>query len=400
MPAPLATGPRHDALDGMEKRIDALEGAAALPLPGNAGLLRRPEVTVVLPTYNERDNIAQAVERVAEALAGRAWEIIVVDDDSPDRTHEVARAIGERDPRVRCIRRVGRRGLSGACIEGMLAAAAPVVAVMDADLQHDERLLAPMLELVETGEADVAVGSRFVAGANASGGLSSVRETGSRVANLFTRTLLGVRLTDPMSGFFMLRRETVERLSPKLTRYGFKILLDIVASDRGRLGVAELPYTFRERVAGESKLDSRVVAELVALIVSKLFGGLLSVRFVLFGFIGASGLVVHMSVLYGLLVAGLHFNWAQAAATIVAMTTNFFLNNWLTFRDRQLHGWAMLRGLLSFYAICGVGVIGNVGIASVIYAYNEVWWIAGIAGALVGAVWNYAASAALTWRVR
>jgi dolichol-phosphate mannosyltransferase len=365
------------------------------PLPHRAA----PEVTVVLPTYNERDNIAEAIDRVGRVLEGVDWEVIVVDDDSPDGTAALAKEIADANPRVRCIRRVGRRGLAGACIEGMLASAAPIVAVMDADLQHDEALLPAMLDAVRSGEADIAVGSRFADGA-ATHGLSAQRRTVSTLANALARLLLRVKLTDPMSGFFMLRREAVEAVADDLSTQGFKILLDIVVSMERRPRIVEFGYVFRERGSGESKLDALVVFEFVGLIVSKLFGGLVSVRFVLFALVGLSGVVVHLGCLRALLATGLGIGAAQAGATFVAMTTNFFLNNHLTYRDRRLKGWRAVRGLASFYAVCGIGVLANVGVAEWVYGMNEVWWVAGVAGALVGAVWNYGASAVVTWRVR
>ncbi len=370
--------------------------SATVPVPP----LVRPRLTVVVPTYDEAGNIARTVARIFAALDGIPAEILVVDDDSPDGTWRIARRLGEADPRVRTLRRVGRRGLSGACIEGMLAASAPVVAVIDADLQHDETLLPAMLEAVEEGRADLAVGTRFGEGAAVEGGLSARRALASRAANLATRVLLGVRLADPMSGYFCLRRETVERLAPRLAPHGFKILADIVATARGRLRVAEFPFVFRERKAGTSKLDARVGLEFLALVASRLTGGLLSVRFVLFGMVGSSGILVHMAALAALFAAGLAFAAAQALATVVAMTSNFFLNNWLTFRDRRLTGLGLLPGLLSFYAVCGLGVVANVGVADALFAADRSWWLAGLAGALVGAVWNYTASAVVTWRAR
>ncbi|MGX1307358.1 dolichol-phosphate mannosyltransferase [Amorphus suaedae] len=360
-----------------------------------------PEITVVLPTYNERDNVPVAIERVGKALQGRNWEIIVVDDDSPDGTADVVHALSERDGRVRCIRRIGRRGLSGACVEGMIAAASPIVAVMDSDLQHDETILPAMLAAIESGEAEIAVGSRYVDGGASTEGLSAVRQAGSRLANGLARVLLGVRLNDPMSGFFMLKREMVERLETKLSRQGFKILLDIVASAPRSTRIVEIPFSFRERVAGESKLDELVTIEFLALILSKLLFNAVSVRFILFMAVGTTGVVVHLAVLRaGIAIPGIAFGVAQTIATVVAMTWNFFLNNWLTYRDRRLHGLAMLRGLISFYLVCSLGVVANVGVASAVHGSDHVWWVAGIAGAVVGSVWNYAASAALTWRVR
>lgn len=359
-----------------------------------------PAMTLVLPTYNERGNLAEAIARAAKVLEGIDWEIIVVDDDSPDGTADLAKEIGAKDHRVRCIRRVGRRGLAGACIEGMLASANPIVAVMDADLQHDEALLPKMYAAIAGGTADLAVGSRFAEGAEIQG-LSSNRKVASGIANTMVRTLLGVSLKDPMSGFFMVRREIVEEAAPKLSNQGFKILIDLIASSPRKLRVVEMPFVFRERMSGESKLDALVTLEFAGLLVSKMLGGIVSIRFLLFGLVGLSGVVVHLTTLrLGITLGRLPFDTAQTVATFVAMTWNFFLNNGLTYRDRRLKGWQLLRGLLSFYLVCGVGVVANVGVAGWLNSMDQVWWLAGTAGALVGSVWNYAASAALTWRSR
>ena len=263
---------------GDGERQDEAVGAAAL----QAG---HPEVAVVLPTYNERDNLEEVIRRVGVALHGVAWEVVVVDDDSPDETWKLAHEIAERDARVRCIRRIGRRGLAGACIEGMLSATAPVVAVMDADLQHDETLLPRMLARLKAGDADLVVASRFLEG-SATDGLTAQRRAASGIANGLARIALGARLSDPMSGFFMLPRARVEAIAHRLSPQGFKILLDIIVSSRPRLRIAELPFVFRERIAGESKLDSVVMFEFLGLVLSKLVGGVVGVRFVLFGWWG------------------------------------------------------------------------------------------------------------------
>jgi dolichol-phosphate mannosyltransferase len=325
--------------------------------------------------------------------------VVFVDDNSPDGTATIAREIAATDPRVRVIRRIGRRGLAGACIEGMLSSSAPFVAVMDADLQHDETLLPKMLAALKAGDRDLAVASRRTEGGAIGEGLSSIRAAGSNLANALAQRLLKVTLTDPMSGFFMLRRPIVDELAPKLSVQGFKILLDIVASGEGRLRIVEFPFVFRERREGRSKLDALVTFDYLGLLVSKYFGDLVSVRFLMFALVGASGVLVHLLALRGSMIGlGLDFNVAQTLATFVAMTTNFALNNRLTYRDRRLTGLAMLRGLLTFYAVCSVGVLANVGVANMIYQSEPVWWLAGTAGAAMGAVWNYAASSVLTWR--
>jgi dolichol-phosphate mannosyltransferase len=356
-----------------------------------------PELSIVVPTFNEAENVPLVVARVAEVLADTRWEIIFVDDDSPDGTAAAARRIAFTDPRVRCLRRIGRRGLAGACIEGMLASSASAVAVMDGDLQHDEMLLPRMLASIEQG-ADLAIGTRFAGGGIAGGGLSQLRQWGSRLATRAARRLLSLRLSDPMSGFFMMRRELFDALAPRLSTQGFKVLLDIVASSRQPLRIVELPFEFRARGHGQSKLDSLVVFEYLGLLLAKLSRDWLSLRFILFALVGTSGLIVHLWALRQGLAFGIDFDWAQTLAAYAAMTTNFALNNELTYRDRRLRGLAALKGLLTFYAVCSVGTVANVGVANWVYGNRPSWWLAGTAGAIMGVVFNYAATSMLTWR--
>jgi dolichol-phosphate mannosyltransferase len=365
----------------------------------SAAVRSAPELTIVVPTFNEKANIPLLVERLAQLLTSCDWEVMFVDDNSPDGTAAAARAIGANDSRVRCIRRIGRRGLAGACLEGMLASQARYVAVMDADLQHDEGLLVPMLEALRAGRADVAVASRYLYGGSAAG-LSKQRSRVSRGSNTLVRLLLGIDLTDPMSGHFMIRRDALEAIAPSLSTQGFKILLDILATARGSLRTTELPSTFRERQHGESKLDSKIALDFAALVTAKLTNDAVSARFLLFCMVGLTGIGIHLSILSALLITNLSFGAAQAFATIGAIAWNFVLNNLFTYRDQRLTGWHFVTGLIRFQVICAIGAISNVGIATWIYDYDETWWIAGLGGALIGTVWNFVVSAALVWRQR
>jgi dolichol-phosphate mannosyltransferase len=361
---------------------------------------RAPELTVVVPTFNERDNIEPLLELLASVLEDVEWEVIFVDDDSADGTAMRVREIAARDPRVRCLQRIGRRGLSTACIEGVLASSAPYVAIMDGDLQHDERLLPRMLETLKREPVDLVVGSRYVSGGGI-GDLSQRRAEISTLATRLSRIICKTAIADPMSGFFMMRRQVFENAMRGLSGQGFKILLDLLASSPEPVRLKELPYQFRRRRHGTSKLDTLVAWEFGMLIADKIVGHLVPVRFALFAFIGAIGLAVHLAVLrFALTMPALDFTKSQAIATMVAMTSNFFLNNLFTYRDQRLGGLKLLRGLISFYLICAVGAIGNVGIAAYVFAADQQWWIAGIAGAIVGSVWNYAVSSVFTWRRR
>jgi dolichol-phosphate mannosyltransferase len=371
--------------------------SAPLPVPPRTD---QPvtELTVVVPTYSERDNIAELVRRLEDVLVGIDWEVVFVDDDSPDETAALAKSIARVNAHVRCIRRVGRRGLSGACLEGILSSSSAVVAVMDADLQHDETLLPRMLQAIRQG-ADLVIGSRYAEGGAVGEGLSGIRRWGSELATKLARTLTGVVVTDPMSGFFMIRRQAIEDHAAAFAGQGYKLLFDILSTTGKSLKTVELSYRFRQRRQGQSKLDALVTLDYLGLLFSKLFGGVLPVRFLMFGAVGVSGIGVHLLILHHAL-ASLHlgFAWAQASAVLVAMTWNFFINNLLTYRDARLKGWRLVTGLLMFYAACSIGSLGNVGVASWIYSFHVTAWIAGISGAIIGSVFNYAISSALIWK--
>ena len=358
------------------------------------------QLSVVVPTFNERDNVTKLFHKLEATLSGVAWEVIFVDDNSPDGTWDVVRGLARQDSRVRCVRRIGRRGLSGACIEGILASSAPCAAVMDADLQHDETQLPKMLALLQSGQAELVVGSRYVEGGSADS-FDKQRAGASALATEVAKRVLGVRVADPMSGFFMIRRDRFEQLAPQLSTQGFKILLDIVATARGELRMVEVPYSFGSRLHGESKLDSLVALDFLGLVLAKLTNDVVSLRFLLFALVGGTGLFVHLGTLYvALKLFELPFSQAQAAGAFVAMTSNFVLNNFLTYRDQRLKGFAILRGLLAFYLVCSVGLFANVGVAFSVYDKEPIWWLAGAAGALMGVVWNYAMSGLFVWRKR
>ena len=356
------------------------------------------ELTIVVPTFNEAANVRELVSRLYKALPQVAWEVIFVDDDSPDGTAREVQDIARDDPRVRLLHRLHRRGLAGASIEGIMSSTAETVAVMDGDLQHDETLLATMHAEIQSG-ADLVVGSRYVEGGTSGEGLSAVRSAGSLLATWLSRRLMKAELSDPMSGFFMVRRKVFAETAPRLATDGFKILFDFVCSVSGPIQVKEVPFTFRARQAGESKLDTSVTMDFLGLLLAKLSGNIISVRFFLFLMVGLTGVAVHLVSLRGfMVVAEASFQTAQIGATLIAMTSNFFLNNWLTFRDKRLAGLGLLWGLLSFYAVCSLGLVANVGVATWIYAHDAIWWLAGTAGAIMGAVYNYAAASTITWR--
>lgn len=359
---------------------------------------RGPELSVIIPTFNESENVDPLIEKLSAALSGVHWEAIFVDDDSPDGTARLIRERALQDSRIRVIHRIGRKGLSSAVIEGMLAASAPYLAVIDGDLQHDEGLLPQMLQTAKQEGCDLVIGSRYVQGGGV-GDWAEGRRAASRFATRISRFVLPADISDPMSGFFLISRPAFDESARNLSGVGFKILFDIVSAAPRKLAIRELPYEFRQRQAGESKLDASVLLEFAMMMLDRKFGRFVPARFILFSAIGGLGLFVHLTALWmGLNLFDFPFMGAQAFATFVAMTSNYALNNAITFRFQRRTGWRFLTGLLSFYAVCSVGAVANVGIAQVIYSNAAAWWVSGVAGALVGSVWNYAVSSIYTWR--
>ena len=349
-----------------------------------------------MPAFNERDNIPLLVDRLHSVLDGIDWEVIYVDDDSPDGTSASIRELSQRDSRIRCVQRIGRRGLSTAVIEGILASSAPYVAVIDADLQHDETLLPKMLALAKADDLDVVVGSRYTEGGGI-GDWTKGRALISSLATRLARLVVTADLSDPMSGFFLITRPAFEQAVRGLSGQGFKILLDLFASTPTPFRFAEVPYQFRTRIRGESKLDGIVVWEYLMLLVDKTVGRWVPARFVLFGLVGTFGLVLHLSTLRAMLFVAA-FPVAQATATAVAMVSNFSINNALTYRDRRLRGLKFLGGLTTFCLICSIGAIANVRLASAAFQQHYEWWLSGLAGAAASVVWNYTVTSIFTWR--
>jgi dolichol-phosphate mannosyltransferase len=359
-----------------------------------------PALAIVVPTFNEAANVRVLVEKIRHVLPDDSWEIVFVDDDSTDGTQQVLHELCRSEPAIRAISRIGRRGLSSAVVEGILSTSAPFVAVMDADLQHDERLLPRMLAEMRDDTADIVVGSRYAQGGGV-GAWDQTRVRMSRLATYLSSLVTSLPLTDPMSGFFMIRRATFDLAVRQLSGQGFKILLDILASSPKPPRLKELPYTFGVRQHGESKLDALVTLEYVNLILDKLVGRWVPARFILFSAVGGAGVIVHMAVLTTLHLLGESFVLAQSIAALVAMTFNFFLNNVLTYRDQRLRGtWALFKGLLSFLAVCSLGAVANVGIANVLFKQSYTWWLSAIAGILVGVVWNFTATSIFIWKRR
>ncbi len=380
----------------MDSQTANLAGAAG-PAQGTP---RTVELSIIVPTYNESENVPLLVAKLNDVLAGIDWEVIFVDDDSRDGTSAVVRRLSQAGAgNVRVVQRIGRRGLSSACVEGALASSAPYIAVMDGDLQHDEKLLPKMLQALKDGN-EIVVGSRFVPGGDV-GEFAANRIKISKAGARLARLVVKQELSDPMSGFFMLRRDVFERVVRRLSAKGFKILLDIFASAPEPLKAVELPFTFGSRIKGESKLDTMVAWEYAMLLLDKMFGSYVPVRFLMYLCVGTFGLAVHFVILWFTYKSRtLPFAESQSIATAVAMVFNYWLNNIITYRDQKLKGIRFIYGFFSFAVICSIGALSNIGVASYLFAENQTWWLAGVVGVVLGTVWNYAMTSVFTWRVK
>jgi dolichol-phosphate mannosyltransferase len=354
------------------------------------------ELSVVIPTFNERDNIIPLVNALTSALHGVHWEAVFVDDDSRDGTLDILQDLASQHTNIRYIHRLNQRGLASACIEGMLSSVAPYIAVIDADLQHDEKILPDMLKAVKSEQYDLAVGSRHVRGGSM-GSMPKLRVKISHFASKLSHFFLRHQVTDPMSGFFMLRRELIQSIARNLSASGYKLLLDIIVTAKD-IKIKEVPYDMRHRQAGESKLDTLVILEYLQFLLEKTIGRFIPVRFILFVLVGAIGVLVHLSslgVLYRVIEAS--FITSQSIATFIAMTSNFFLNNIITHRDQRIRGVMLIWGLIKFCLACSFGALINLMIADYMKDHFA-WWFAGMGGALVGSIWNYGMTSVFTWK--
>ena len=361
-------------------------------------------LSIIAPTFNEAENIKIFISSISKVIIDIDYEIIFVDDNSQDKTYEIIKNIAKKDKKIRCLRRIGRRGLSSAVIEGALSSSSTFLLVMDSDLQHDEKKIPVMLRLMKEKDLDIVIGSRFLK-KKISSGLSSRRNLFSRIANMLANKIAKVSLSDPMSGFFIVKRKVFDEIAPGLSGLGFKILLDLFASSNRKLKFDEIQFDFKIRKHGKSKLDSFVVWEYLLLLWEVRFGKFIPARFISFCIIGGSGVFVHFISLYFLYTYFLNFFYSQAFSTLIAMTSNFYLNNILTYRDRKKIGLDAFKGLIIFYLTCGIGAVANVGVANSLYlgridGLTGTWYFSGVIGAFVGAVWNFLMSSLITWKKR
>jgi len=368
---------------------------AASTAPG----VQVPEVGVILPAFNERENILPVLQALRAVWGDVAYEVILVDDDSDDGTAEHARGLARQFPELRVIQRIHRYGLASACVEGMMASHAPYLAVMDCDLQHDEKILPDMLRMLKAKNLDIVIGTRH-AGGGSMGEFAASRRAISDIGRLLSRAIYREQVSDPMSGFFILDRRFLMEVVRSLSGTGYKILLDLLASARREIRFGEVGYAFRSRVHGTSKLDLLVSLEYLELVLDKLVGEFLPPRFILFCAVGMVGLVLNMALFAVLSRLDWSLNTALILSSTLVMTANYALNNQFTFRKYRLRGASFWKGLLAFYVACSVGLFANLWIANGMkdHGYHQI--PAALAGVTIGSLWNYFMSSMLVWKVQ
>jgi dolichol-phosphate mannosyltransferase len=351
------------------------------------------ELSVIIPTFNERDNVLPLMKRLDDALLGIDWEVMFVDDGSQDGTAIYIRQLSQTNPRVRCIERIRRRGVSSACREGMSESRAAYLAVMDCDLQHDETILPKMLQTLRGQPIEIVIGSRYVEGGSI-GEWSKVRHLLSVLATAFCKPLIRSNVNDPLSGFFMLKRSLFELVAPRLTDRGFKLLFDILASSQRPVPYQEIPFHFRPRNAGQSKFGAIFVKEYFFLLTEKSIGRWVPVHLFIVGMALMFCLIAHLLMLIlGFKVVNLPFYAAQGSAVAAVIALTFITKNIFTYQDLRLRGRAFFNGLARFAASCFSGALINVALAVFLYNHGITWWLSGLLGSAAGTVGNYAAKA-------
>lgn len=364
--------------------------------------INRPDLSIVVPTYNESENIPLLLEKLDAALDNIDYEVIVVDDDSPDKTWEIAQNISNVDNRVKVIRRLDAKGLSGAVTAGMLESNGSAIAVMDADMQHDERILPDMYRLIANGECDICVGSREAQGGSY-GDWSIERKLVSFFAKILANIALGPSVKDPMSGFFALSRNYFESTVGKVNPSGFKILLEFIARGESPQ-IREVGYTFRKRIHGETKLTATVAIEYLLALIDLRFGWLIPNNFVKFAFVGVTGSLVNLS---GFAVAqslGISMPFSVYIGVQLAILWTYFGNNIFTFSPIRYRGLKFFKGLLLYQIVGAYGLIVQYSVVDTIVsnwpAVNSSLWslyLAYLVGVCFAAIGNYFLHTHYTW---
>ena len=325
-------------------------------------------LSIILPTFNEAGSIGTMVSSLLEITNQYRVEIIVVDDDSQDGTADLVRKMARQDSRIKLIQRVGRSGLASAIKEGLIAAIYPLAIAMDSDGQHEPASVLAAVQHLDNG-ADLVIGSRFLLNSEIRG-LSNRRTNGSTLANQLARWSLNQnykKLTDYMSGFMAMDLNRCLYLIRKVDVNGFKFLYELLAISKGKLKTAEIPLRFQPRLHGDSKLDYAILWDFVISLLHAASFHILPRRAISFGLVGASGVAVQLIMTSLLMASGLSFQQAIPLAVVTAASSNYLINNILTFRDRRQHGRKLLQGLLKFLLVASLPSLANVGLATGFY---------------------------------
>lgn len=387
--------------------------------PAPAGDPGAPVLSIVTPTYNEAENLPLLVEELGSALAGIPYEIVIADDDSPDRTWEVADKLASADHRIQVMRRFHDKGLSAAVLDGMSVARGQYLAVIDADLQHDPSALPRMLDAVRGGAADVCVGSRSTEGGGY-GNWAASRRLVSWVATFIARVILRVSVSDPMSGFFLVSRRAYEDAAPGINPRGFKILLEFIGRDRS-LRVTEVGYEFRNRVHGETKLNRSVIRSYLLAVAELRLGRQIDPAFLLYVLVGIVGLGVN-SVVFTLAEAagvpridtGLNealdpIYGSFVLSVNVSILVLFALNNEFTFWEQRYRGWKLAPAFVVFWLMSLVGTAVHVAVFTYLQSIGFLFSVIGegpartvhnLLGAIVALVINWYLNTTYLWRRR
>ena len=358
-------------------------------------------ISVIIPTYNEYKNLPKLLDQLLNLETIFEKEIIIVDDNSSDGTQNLARSYSQNDRRIRLISRLGRSGLSSAIKEGCLCASGDLIVIMDADGQHEPNSIINGLEKFNNKNIDIIIGSRFLEESIIKG-LSSKRESGSSIANFLARITLHSgykKLTDYMTGFILLKRNSCIKYIEKIDVNGFKFLYELLSLSKGKLTVIEIPLVFGFREFGQSKLDLAVIWDFLISLIHNFFGRIIPRRAFSFALVGLIGVFVQMFVIYFLLaVTDFDFEKILPVGVILAATSNYIINNILTFRSNKLSGKNFYFGLFKFLLVASLPIIANIGVANLFYnQLSSNTFFAQIAGILVVFIWNYAASSRVVW---
>jgi len=358
-------------------------------------------ISVIIPTYNEYKNLPNILDQLLNLETIFEKEIIIVDDNSSDGTQNLARSYSQNDRRIRLISRLGRSGLSSAIKEGCLCASGDLIVIMDADGQHEPKSILNGLKKFDNKNIDITIGSRFL-DESIIKGLSSKRESGSSIANFLARFTLHSRykkLTDYMTGFIILKRNSCIKYIEKIDVNGFKFLYELLSLSKGKLTVIEIPLVFGFREFGQSKLDLAVIWDFLISLIHNFFGRIIPRRAFSFALVGLIGVFVQMFVIYFLLwVTDFDFEKVLPIGVILAATSNYTINNILTFRSNKLSGKNFYFGLFKFLLVASLPIIANIGVVNLFYKQlSSNTFSAQIAGILVVFIWNYAASSRVVW---